>query len=255
MAVTALSLPGAAIMTLAGGAIFGFAVGLLIVSFASSLGATLAFLSARFLLRDWVQQRFGDRWRPINDGIAREGAFYLFALRLVPLFPFFLVNLVMGLTPIGTGTFYWVSQLGMLRRHGRVRLRRHAARPVPRVAGPARAPSRCSASSRSWPSACSTRSRRARSTRAGRRVRPARYDHNLVVIGAGSAGLVSAYIAAAIKARVTLVEEHRMGGDCLNTGCVPSKALIRSAKLLSHIARRQGARHRRRQRPRSTSPT
>src|SRR3990172_7049968 len=114
VAVTGLSLPGAALMTLVGGAIFGLLWGTVIISFASSIGATLAFLVSRFLLRDWVQGKFGDKLRPINNGIAKEGAFYLFALRLVPAFPFFVINLVMGLTPIRTWTFYWVSQLGML---------------------------------------------------------------------------------------------------------------------------------------------
>jgi uncharacterized membrane protein YdjX (TVP38/TMEM64 family) len=114
VAVAALSLPGAAILTLVGGAIFGFWWGLLIVSFASSVGATLAFLSSRFLLRDWVQSKFGERLKPINEGVTKDGPFYLFALRLVPLFPFFVVNLLMGLTPIKTMPFYWVSQLGML---------------------------------------------------------------------------------------------------------------------------------------------
>src|SRR5690348_10325713 len=114
VAVTGLSLPGAALMTLVGGAVFGLGWGTIIVSFASSLGATLAFLASRFLLRDWVQQKFGDKLRSVNEGIAKEGAFYLFALRLVPAFPFFAINLVMGLTPIKTWTFYWVSQVGML---------------------------------------------------------------------------------------------------------------------------------------------
>ena len=114
VAVAGLSLPGATILTLAGGAIFGLPWGTAIVSFASTIGATLAFLASRFVLRDWVQSRFGDKLRPVNDGVAREGAFYLFALRLVPVFPFFVVNLVMGLTPIRVRTFYWVSQLGML---------------------------------------------------------------------------------------------------------------------------------------------
>ena len=112
--VTALSLPGAAILTLAGGALFGLVTGLIIVSFASSIGATLACLVARFLLRDWVQNKFGDKLTTINDGIAREGAFYLFTLRLIPVFPFFVINLVMGLTKMSLFTFYWVSQLGML---------------------------------------------------------------------------------------------------------------------------------------------
>ena len=114
VAVTGLSLPGAAIMTLVAGAVFGLLWGTLIVSFASSIGATLAFLVSRFLLRDWVQGRFGDKLSKINAGVEKEGAFYLFALRLVPLFPFFVINLAMGLTAIATRTFYWVSQVGML---------------------------------------------------------------------------------------------------------------------------------------------
>ncbi len=236
VAVTALSLPGAAIMTLAGGAIFGFVPGLLIVSFASSVGATLAFLSARFLLRDWVQQRFGARLKPLDAGIEREGAFYLFALRLVPLFPFFLVNLAMGLTRLGTATFYGVSQLGMLPGtavfvYAGTQLGTFQVSPQLLVA---------LALLGVFPLAA----RRGLDAVKARKVyarwapqRPQTFDFNLVVIGAGSAGLVSAYIAAATKARVALVEAHKMGGDCLNTGCVPSKALLRSAKLLSHIAR------------------
>ena len=112
--VTALSLPGATLLTLAGGAVFGLWWGLLIISFASTIGATLAFLIARYLLRDWVSQRFGQRLKTVDDGIAREGAFYLFTLRLVPLFPFFLINLLLGLTAMKARTFYWVSQVGML---------------------------------------------------------------------------------------------------------------------------------------------
>ena len=236
VAVTALSLPGAAIMTLAGGAIFGFSIGLLIVSFASSIGATLAFLGARFLLRAWVQQRFGRRLAPLNDGIAREGAFYLFALRLVPLFPFFLVNLALGLTRISATTFYWVSQLGML-----------PGTAVFVYAGTQLGQFRVSPGLLAafallgvFPLAAKRLldALRARAVYARWAPhRPVRYDYNMVVIGAGSAGLVSAYIAAATKARVALVEAHRMGGDCLNTGCVPSKALIRSARLLADIAR------------------
>ncbi len=236
VAVAALSLPGAAIMTLAGGAIFGLVVGTVVVSFASSIGATLAFLAARFLLRDWVQGRFGERLKPLNDGVAKEGAFYLFALRLVPIFPFWLINLAMALTPIRARTFYWVSQLGML-----------AGTIVYVYAGTQLGQFRISAGLivafvllGIFPLAA----KRLLAAIKSRRVyakwkdkRPAKYDYNLVVIGAGSAGLVSAYIAAATKAKVALIEKHRMGGDCLNTGCVPSKALIRSAKLLSHIAR------------------
>ena len=114
VAVTGLSIPGAAIMTLIAGALFGVLVGTIIVSFASTIGATLAFLSARFVLRDWVQGKFGERLRAIDEGLEKDGAFYLFTLRLIPVFPFFVINLLMGLTRIKTRTFFWVSQLGML---------------------------------------------------------------------------------------------------------------------------------------------
>ena len=234
--VTGLSLPGAAIMTLVGGAVFGLLWGTVLVSFASSAGATLAFLASRFLLRDWVQAKFGDKLKPINDGVAKEGAFYLFALRLVPAFPFFVINLVMGLTSIKTVTFYWVSQLGML-----------AGTIVYVYAGTQLGEFKIGAGlifafvllgifpliAKKFLDALKARKVYARWTR------PASYQRNVVVIGAGSAGLVTSYIAAAVKAKVTLIEKHHMGGDCLNTGCVPSKALIRSAKLLSHIKRSQ----------------
>jgi len=114
VAVTGLSLPGAAVLTLVAGAVFGLLWGVVIVSFASTLGATLAFLASRYLLRDWVQGRFGDKLKAINDGVQRDGPFYLFALRLVQAFPFFAINLLMGLTPIPTRTYFWVSQVGML---------------------------------------------------------------------------------------------------------------------------------------------
>jgi uncharacterized membrane protein YdjX (TVP38/TMEM64 family) len=112
--VTALSLPGAAVMTLAGGGLFGLVTGTIVVSFASTIGATCACVVARYLLRDWVQNKFGDKLKKINDGMEKEGGFYLFSLRLVPIFPFFVINLVMGLTPIRIVTYFWVSQLGML---------------------------------------------------------------------------------------------------------------------------------------------
>jgi pyruvate/2-oxoglutarate dehydrogenase complex dihydrolipoamide dehydrogenase (E3) component/uncharacterized membrane protein YdjX (TVP38/TMEM64 family) len=234
VAVTALSLPGAAVMTLVGGALFGFWVGTVVVSFASSIGATLAFLAARVVLRDWVQAKFGERLAAINAGIEKEGAFYLFALRLVPVFPFFVINLLMGLTKIGTFRFYWVSQLGML-----------LGTMAYVYAGTQLGQFRISAGlliAFALIGLLPLIGKRIRDALQARRVyanwqRPDSYDYNMVVIGAGSAGLVSAYIAAATKARVALVEQHRMGGDCLNTGCVPSKALIRSARLLSHIGR------------------
>ena len=112
--VTALSLPGAAVMTLAGGALFGLVTGTVAVSFASTIGATLACIVSRYLLRDWVQKKFGDKLAKINQGMEKEGGVYLFSLRLVPVFPFFIINLAMGLTPIKIPTYYWVSQLGML---------------------------------------------------------------------------------------------------------------------------------------------
>ncbi len=237
--VTGLSLPGATILTLAGGALFGVWWGTLIVSFASTIGATLAFLAARFLFRDWVKSRFSALLQTIDEGVSRDGAFYLFTLRLVPVFPFFMINLAMGLTPIKTGTYYWVSQIGMLAGtivyvNAGTQLAKIDS--LSGILSPALLGSfallgvfplgakkmleyfQQSKIYANWP-------------------KPAHFDNNLVVIGAGAGGLVSAYIAAAVNAKVTLIEQHRMGGDCLNTGCVPSKALIRSAKLLSHIKR------------------
>ncbi|MBI5786081.1 MAG: FAD-dependent oxidoreductase [Rhodocyclales bacterium] len=239
VAVTALSLPGATLMTLAGGAVFGLWWGLLIVSFASSIGATLAFLVARFLLRDWVAGRFGARLAAIDAGIKREGAFYLFTLRLVPVFPFFVINLLLGLTAMKARTFYWVSQLGMLA--GTV-VYVNAGTQLAKIDSLAGIVSPGLLASFAllgvFPLVAKKIVELVRAKQVyARWTRPRRFDRNLVVIGAGSAGLVTAYIAAAVKAKVTLVEKHAMGGDCLNTGCVPSKALIRSAKFLSHVGR------------------
>jgi len=239
VAVTALSLPGAAVMTLAGGAIFGLGWGLLIVSFASSIGATLAFLAARWLLGDWVRARFGARMAAVNAGIERDGGFYLFTLRLVPVLPFFLINLAMGLTAIRPLTFYWVSQLGML---AGTLVYVNAGTQLGRIDSLAGIVSPGLLASLVLLGVFPLIARKvidalqARKVYAGFR-RPASFDRNLVVIGGGSAGLVTAYIAAAVKAKVTLVEAHALGGDCLHTGCVPSKALIRSAKFLSHVKR------------------
>jgi pyruvate/2-oxoglutarate dehydrogenase complex dihydrolipoamide dehydrogenase (E3) component/uncharacterized membrane protein YdjX (TVP38/TMEM64 family) len=239
VAVTAVSLPGAAVMTLAGGAVFGLVWGTVLVSFASSLGATFAFLASRFVLRDWVEQRFGERLRAINAGIEREGGFYLFTLRLVPVFPFFVINLLMGLTAIRTRTFYWVSQTGMLLGtivyvNAGTQLGKITS--LSGILSPALIGSFVLLGI--FPLIAKKLTQRLRMSKvyAGWE-KPARFERNLIVIGAGSAGLVSAYIAAAVKAKVTLVEKHKLGGDCLNTGCVPSKALIRSARLLSHMRR------------------
>jgi pyruvate/2-oxoglutarate dehydrogenase complex dihydrolipoamide dehydrogenase (E3) component/uncharacterized membrane protein YdjX (TVP38/TMEM64 family) len=239
VAVTGLSLPGAAIMTLAAGAVFGLLWGTIIVSFASSLGATLAFLVSRFLLRDAVQAKFGGRLKAVNAGIEKDGAFYLFALRLVPAFPFFVINLVMGLTPIRTWTFYWVSQAGML---AGTLVYVNAGTEIAKIDSLSGILSPGLIISFAllgvFPLAAKWIVGRIRARRVyARWPRPKSFDRNLVVIGAGSAGLVSAYIAAAVRAKVTLIEKHRMGGDCLNTGCVPSKALIRTAKLLATMRR------------------
>lgn len=237
--VTAFSLPGAAVMTLAGGAIFGLLWGTVIVSFASSIGATLAFLVSRYLLRDMVQTRFGDKLKAVNAGIEKDGAFYLFTLRLVPVFPFFVINLVMGLTPLATRTFYWVSQLGMLA--GTI-VYVNAGTQLARIESLDGILSPGLIASFTLLGVFPLIARKVVDGVKAKRVyarwkKPRRFDRNIVVIGAGSAGLVAALIGAAVKAKVTLVERDKMGGDCLNTGCVPSKALIRSAKFLSHVNR------------------
>lgn len=233
VAVTALSLPGAVVMTLAAGALFGLVWATIIVSFASSIGATLAFLVSRYLLRDSVQNRFGERLKPLNEGIRKEGAFYLFTLRLVPVFPFFLINLLMGLTPIRAVTFYWVSQVGML---AGTLVYANAGTQLARIDSLAGILSPGLLLSFALLGVFPLIAKKLLAVIKARRVyasyqKPAHFDRNLIVIGAGAAGLVSAYIAAAVKAKVTLVEAHKMGGDCLNYGCVPSKALIKSAKL------------------------
>ncbi len=234
--IAASSLPGAAILTLVGGALFGVTTGVVVVSFASTIGATLAFLISRFVLGEWVQSKYGDKLKSLNEGVAKEGAFYLFALRLVPAVPFFLVNLAMGLTKIRTWTFYWVSQIGMFAgtivyvyagtQLGQFKLSWQLGLAFvllgvfPIVAKKVLGGIKAKKIYAKWADK-----------------KPTHFDRNVVVIGAGSAGLVTSYIAAAVKAKVTLIEKHKMGGDCLNTGCVPSKALIRSAKLLNHISR------------------
>ena len=241
--VTGLSLPGAAVMSLGGGALFGLLWGTVIVSFASSIGATLAFLVSRFILRDTVQNRFADRLKTINEGIEKNGAFYLFTLRLVPIFPFFLINLLMGLTPIRTVTFYAVSQVGML---AATVVFINAGTQLAQLDNLSDVLSPALIASFALLGIFPLLAKKVVAIIQSRRVyakwqRPAKFDRNLIVIGAGAGGLVSSYIAAAVKAKVTLVEADKMGGDCLNTGCVPSKALIKSAKLAQQI--RQGSRY------------
>ena len=239
VAVTGLSLPGATLLTLAAGAIFGLLWGTVLVSFASSAGATLAFLASRFLLRDWVQQRFGERLRAINLGVDKDGGFYLFTLRLVPVVPFFMINLLMGLTPMRAGTFYWVSQVGMLAGtlvYVNAGTQLAGIDSLRGILSPALIASFALLGVFPLIAKKIVAAVKAHQVYAGWN-KPARFERNLIVIGGGSAGLVTAYIAAAVKAKVTLIEKHKLGGDCLNTGCVPSKALIRSAKLLSHMRR------------------
>ena len=239
VAVTGLSLPGAAVMTLAGGAFFGLVAGTVVVSFASSIGATLAFLVSRFLLRDSIQNKFGDKLTTINEGVRKDGAFYLFTLRLVPIFPFFVINLVLGLTPIRTGVFYLVSQVGMLPGtlvYVNAGTRLAGIETLQDILSPALILS--FALLGIFPLVAKTVVTFIKGRRTyARWPKPKKFDYNLVVIGAGSAGLVAAYIGAAVKAKVALIEKHKMGGDCLNTGCVPSKALIRSARMLAYARR------------------
>ena len=232
--VTALSLPGAVILTLAGGAIFGLWWGIILVSFSSTLGATAAFLLTRYFFRNYIRSRFGDKLTTINEGIKKDGAFYLFTLRLIPVFPFFVINVLMALTALKTWTFYWVSQLGMLL--GTV---------IYVNAGTQLATLNSTGDILSidliislcvvglLPITAKLFIGLIRRKRIyAKWTRPKQFDYNLIVIGGGAAGLVSSYIGAAVNARVALIEKHKMGGDCLNTGCVPSKALIKTAQFL-----------------------
>ena len=240
VAVTALSFPGAAILTLGAGAIFGLVAGTVIVSFASSIGATIAFLAARFILGESVQKKFGQRMAEINKGVEKEGAFYLFTLRLVPLVPFFVINLLMGLTKMKTLTFYWVSQIGMLMgtvvfvNAGTQLAKIDSLKGIlsPGLIGSFVLLGIFPILAKKVVDAVKGRKVYAR----WNHVKPKTFDRNLIVIGAGAGGLVTALIGAAVKAKVTLVEAHKMGGDCLNFGCVPSKAIIKSAKL-AHMMR------------------
>ena len=238
---TALSLPGAVLLTLLGGALFGLFVGTILVSFASSIGATLAFLVSRLLLRDLVQNKFGSYLKSFNDGVQKDGGFYLFTLRLIPAVPFFVINLVMGLTPMRMLSFFLVSQIGML------------AGTIVFINAGTQLAQLDSLSGILSPEIIFSfvllgifpfLARKLVGFYKGRRVmskfkKPKSFDYNMVVIGGGSAGLVTSYIGAATKGKVALIEKHKMGGDCLNTGCVPSKALIRSAKFMADVKKCQ----------------
>jgi pyruvate/2-oxoglutarate dehydrogenase complex dihydrolipoamide dehydrogenase (E3) component/uncharacterized membrane protein YdjX (TVP38/TMEM64 family) len=237
--VTALSLPGAAVLTLFAGALFGSWMGLLVVSFASSLGALLSFFASRFILRDLFLHRFQRQFEIVNKNMHRDGMLYLATLRLVPVFPFFVVNIVMGLTSINAWTYYWVGQLTMLpgtlvyvysgREFSQITSLKGILSPNIFLAlvllGTLPLLGKMLVSSLK------------RNHVYRRYKRPSVFDYNLVAIGGGSAGLVTAYIGAAVKSRVALIEREKMGGDCLNTGCVPSKAIIKSAKIV-HLQHR-----------------
>jgi pyruvate/2-oxoglutarate dehydrogenase complex dihydrolipoamide dehydrogenase (E3) component/uncharacterized membrane protein YdjX (TVP38/TMEM64 family) len=241
--VFALALPVGAVMTLAGGALFGLVAGSIVVSFASSIGAALAFLASRYVLADSVRARFGDRLAEVDKGIDRDGPFYLFTLRLIPAIPPAAINLLFGLTKMRTWTFYWVSQLGMLAgtivyiNAGTQLAKIESAKGIlsPALIGSFILLGIFPLIARKIVDRVKARKVYAKWAH----LKPKSFDRNIVVIGAGAAGLVTSYIAAAVKAKVTLVESHKMGGDCLNYGCVPSKALIKTATLARQIRHSQ----------------
>jgi pyruvate/2-oxoglutarate dehydrogenase complex dihydrolipoamide dehydrogenase (E3) component/uncharacterized membrane protein YdjX (TVP38/TMEM64 family) len=244
VSATAISFPGAGLLTVAAGAIFGFLPGVIIVSFASTIGACLAFLGSRYLFRDWVQKRFGPRLAAVDRGIEKDGVFYLLTLRLNPAVPFFLINLAMGLTKMRLLPYAIVSQIGMLPA---TIIYVNAGTQIARIesAGDILSPpllfSLLLLSLFPLIAKFVTGWLKRRRVYRGWR-KPKRFDRNLIVIGAGAGGLVTAYIAAAVRAKVTLIEAKEMGGDCLNTGCVPSKTLISAART-AHAIRAAGIDH------------
>jgi len=240
--VAALAIPVAApLLTLLGGALFGLVLGTALVSVGSTVGATIAFLISRFFLRDFVQNKFGSQIKTMNEGVEKDGASYLFALRLLPLFPFFAINLIMGLTPMGIVKFFFVSQLGMLLGTA---VYVNAGTQLAQLESLSGILSPKLIFSFALLGLLPFLIKKIMAAIKNHKImgkfkKPKTFDYNMIVIGAGSAGLVSAFIAAAVKAKVALIEKNKMGGDCLNTGCVPSKALIRSAKMLSYAKRAQ----------------
>ncbi|MEH6453519.1 MAG: VTT domain-containing protein, partial [Psychromonas sp.] len=234
---TAISIPGAAIFTLLGAALFGFWWSLLLVSFASTIGATLAFLFSRYLLRNWVQSKFGSKLKTINEGVDRDGDLYLLTLRLIPIFPFFLINLLMGLTTMTAKRYYLFSQIGMLPA---TMVFLNAGTQLSEIQSLSGLLSPAVITSLVILGLFPLVAKFIMAKIQQRKVyqgweKPTSFDQNMVVIGAGSGGLVTAYIAAAVKSKVTLIEKNKMGGDCLNTGCVPSKALIRTSHNIKEI--------------------
>jgi dihydrolipoamide dehydrogenase len=235
----AISFPGATIFTLAAGAIFGVVTGTILVSFASTLGATLSFLFSRYLFRDIVQSKFGSSLDSINKGLEEDGKFYLLSLRLIPAFPFFLINLLMGLSKISVLQFFLVSQIGML--PGTI-VYVNAGTQLASLSNPKDIVS--------FPLLLSFLAlgllplfakfivSKIKLNKIYKNYKkPSHFDYNIIAIGGGAAGLVTSYIASTVKAKVALIEKHKMGGDCLNYGCVPSKAIISSAKKV-HLSKK-----------------
>ena len=225
--MTSLSIPGAAILTLAAGGIFGALAGTIIVSFASTLGATIAFLISRFLLGDYLQKKYNNKLAKINHNLQENGNFYILTLRLIPIFPFFVINTILGLTKIKLRNFYIFSQIGMLPG---TFIFVYAGSNLANINSLSEILSKelfISFALLGLFPLCAKK--------IINFIKRKKYDYNLIVIGAGAGGLVSSYIASAVKAKVALIEKHKMGGDCLNYGCVPSKALIKSAKILKDI--------------------
>jgi len=235
----AVSIPGATIFTLAAGAIFGVVLGTVLVSFASTLGATLSFLFSRYLLRDSVQKKFGSSMDSINKGLEQDGTFYLLSLRLIPAIPFFLINLLMGLSRISAVQFFLVSQIGMLPGtlvYVNAGTQIATLNNIKDILSPALLLSFVALGL--LPLFAKVIVNKIKINKIYTNYnKPKSYDYNLVVLGAGAAGLVTSYIGATVKAKVALIEKHKMGGDCLNYGCVPSKAIIATSKKV-HMAKK-----------------
>jgi dihydrolipoamide dehydrogenase len=232
-----LSLPGASLLTLAAGAFFGLALGTLVVSLSSTIGATIVFIMTKYFFREWFEKKFKNQSEKINLGLKKDGPFYLFSLRLIPIFPFFLVNILMGLTQMPAGQYFWVSLIGML--PGTL-VYVNAGTELAKI----NTLNDISSPTLIWsfvllglmPVFFKWLLNSYQADKYLRKFKkPRQFDYNLIVIGGGSAGLVASYIGSAVKAKVLLIEKHQMGGDCLNTGCVPSKAFIKSAKVLQTI--------------------
>lgn len=235
--MTALSFPGASLLTLVAGALFGLVAGTILVSLMSTIGATLAFLTSRYLFRDSIKNRFLEAYTRINKGIDSEGSFYLLSLRLAPIVPFYLVNLLMGLTSMNVWRYYIISQIGML--PGTI-VYVYAGVEIGKIQSLSDILSGTVFLSLLAFSVMPLIVKFLLSSYKNKRIyrpykKPKHFEYNIVVIGGGAAGLVTSYISSALKARVALIEKHKMGGDCLNYGCVPSKSLLSMAKRVYEL--------------------